>query len=241
MNDSFIDSNISIKRFQSYSNEQEYRDNIKLSSEIYSLLSIFEVSLRNRVFIYFKSEYNVNDELVFGKIYENFEDRINNHTKNIIQDDSLTSHQKISKLNLGFWVSLFSYIDEKTLELRNNYIPIREVFSKEISFQSLGQICNISTIRRISIYKPQYNIEARYIAIKLLQSIRNRAFHYENLFKINENEFPRISHKIYLISERTTDNLPIIGVQGSNIVKFLKFVNKCLDKRLAKELYEPQK
>ena len=241
MNNSFIDSNISIKRFQSYDNEEEYRCNIKLSSEIYSLLSIFEVSLRNRVFIYFKKQYNVDDELVFEKIYGNFKNRINGHTKDIINNDSLTVHQKISKLNLGFWVSLFSYIDEQNLTLRNNYIPIKEVFSKEISFQSLGQICDISIIRKIRIYQPQYNIEARYMAIKLLQSIRNRAFHYENLFKKNKNNFPRISHKIYLISEKTTTRLPIIGVQGSNIVRFLKFVNKCLDKRLAEELYEPQK
>lgn len=231
MTEDFIKQNISTKRLESYNDEEEYKKNIKLSNDIYGLLSIFEISLRNRVFSYFKGFYQCDIDSVLGNIANNFKTRINSHSLETINSSNLSPDQKISQLNLGFWVSLFSYKDEKENKLLNNYIPNGKVFSKQISFRALSSICNIKNEANIDVH----DLEARYTAIKLVQTIRNRAFHHENLFKQN-NSFPRISHRVSFNNQTNARPNVVVGIRGDKIVEFLKFMNKYLDKRLMKDL-----
>ena len=65
------------------------------------------------------------------------------------------------------------------------------------------------------------------LVIRLIQHIRNRAFHWENLLKANENSYGKILPNI---TAKEQNNL--VGIFPTKIETFLQDVLKCIDERL---------
>lgn len=74
------------------------------------------------------------------------------------------------------------------------------------------------------------NIDKNSITLNLIRTIRNRAFHWENLLKVTEKEngdvFPRITHK---------ENNSTIGIMPEMILVFLDDLIDCVGNKVIKK------
>ncbi|WP_147288582.1 hypothetical protein [Helicobacter brantae] len=74
------------------------------------------------------------------------------------------------------------------------------------------------------------NIDKNAIVLNLIRNIRNRAFHWENLFKVTKKDngdiFPRLTHK---------ENNSTIGVMPEMILEFLDDLIDCIGNEVIKE------
>ena len=71
------------------------------------------------------------------------------------------------------------------------------------------------------------NIQKVKICYSLILTIRNRAFHFENLYKLNEYGAPRISTRL---------NDKIVGVMPDMLETFIDDVLDCLDSEIREYL-----
>lgn len=120
------------KYFNHYPNDDQkallhYKYNIELSESFYSVLSIFEVALRNslnrELTNYFKSP---DWYLQIGSINGlwNLRNSINTSTKHIAnRNETITANKVIAELTLGFWVRLLNAEYERIL-----WKPLRKAF-----------------------------------------------------------------------------------------------------------------
>lgn len=162
------------KYFQHYENDDEkaiihYQSNIELSESFYSILSMFEVALRNsmnrELTAYFGTEdWYLRMESVPG--LRNLKNSINMAKKQIAnRDEIINANKVIAELSLGFWVRLFNAEYELIL-----WKPLRKAFP--FLEKNLRQRNNVSA------------------PINKIRDFRNRVFHHEpiswNLERLNE-------------------------------------------------------
>ncbi|RLD56266.1 MAG: hypothetical protein DRJ05_11585 [Bacteroidetes bacterium] len=91
---------------------QHYESNIIISEAFYPLLSILEVSLRNKINLLFKIKYKTNEWFEhpeFIKTGSSFQIKRVTEARNSIlrSKKTITSGKIISELTFGFWTSLF--------------------------------------------------------------------------------------------------------------------------------------
>lgn len=120
-----------------------------------------------------------------------------------IKDDTFISRQ-----TLGYWVELMDNekIHNKIVDFGN--IDFRD-YSKGNKNNKL------------------LNYQKVWFAYSLIRTIRNRVFHFENLYKLNENKTPRLS---------TKRGKTIIGIEPTKIECFLNDILKCFDSGLIEYL-----
>lgn len=181
-------TNISVERLKSFiRNENDtiedvlsrYIDNIQISQSLYPELSILEITLRNSIDSMLKINFSENwleEEVKFNKFlmekdykvlldtYNSTREECNNSSK------EFTSGKVIANLNFGFWTSLCS--KNYSLILWHKKKCFRSVF---VNYPSKKQ--EISKIAR-HLYE--------------IRRIRNRVFHYEQIFK-----YPTNTLKVY--------------------------------------------
>lgn len=114
----------------------------------------------------------------------------------------------ISQQTLGYWVTL---MDET------------KIHNKVVDFDSI----DFRKYARSNIKFEWRNYQKVKIIYSLIRTIRNRAFHFENLYKLNANNTPRLS---------TKQNDIIVGIEPKYIEYFLKDVLKCFDTGLIEYL-----
>jgi hypothetical protein len=114
----------------------------------------------------------------------------------------------ISRQTLGYWVTA---MDEA--RIHNDVANF-----SEIDFRAYAG-SNIKFEWR--------NYQKVKIIYSIIRTIRNRAFHFENLYKLNANGTPRLSTKLQEI---------IIGIEPSKIEIFLNDILKCFDEGLIEYL-----
>lgn len=116
---------------------------------------------------------------------------------------SLNDDEFISKQTFGYWAKL---INQKSIH--NKLIDLSLVdFRKYSKFNKKSKLKNYQKVR---------------ICYDLLISIRNRAFHFENLLKTKVGK-PRIS---------TLRNGVIVGIDPVNLESFLNDILDCFDTEL---------
>lgn len=151
-----------LKDIEEFSNKdvlEIYKINVKMSKDIYALLSYFEVFLRNRIneemIKYFGNNWIDNIDWKTGHLTKIFEakERINKHKYN-----NYNMNDIISNLSLGFWVHMFD----------KNYESV--LWSK-----ALNKVFSPKTSRNIISYKLQNILE-----------LRNRISHCEIIIKNKE-------------------------------------------------------
>ena len=105
---------------------------------------------------------------------------------------------------MGFWVKVACYyqIDDKIFKTQ----PLDDIFTKY--FSEHKHFKNTNKFRRIQ--------KARAI-LELLRLIRNRAFHFENLYKFTEKNYPRLNTAII----NNKGKKKYIAIQPNRIKDFL--------------------
>jgi hypothetical protein len=165
-------------RLENYNDFDEYRANLLQSEKYYSLLSIFEISLRNSIDDYFKKKIS-RDWLSSDYLHNDTKKRVQEAKNKILRRREIVTHDKIiAELPFGFWTSLF-----------------RKSYSNLIRIQDINGIFpnmprkNVKLINRNILDKKLNHI----------RKFRNRVFHYERI--INKLEYKHIEQDIFELLE----------------------------------------
>lgn len=114
------------------------------------------------------------------------------------------SDEFISNQTFGFWAKI---INEAKIHNRINVFSGMD-FRKYSKFNKKANWLNFQRVK---------------IIYDLCVKIRNRAFHFENLFKTHENGTPRISTRL---------GKTIVGIDPSNLEIFINDILDCFDIKL---------
>ncbi len=178
-------------RLEGYADTQEHEDNLFLISQIAHKIGILEVIIRNRI-----------DALLSARD----KDWIRKLPEELLPCDveKYNKDELISRQTMGFWVKVACYyqIDDKIFKTQ----PLDDIFTKY--FSEHKHFKNTNKFRRIQ--------KARAI-LELLRLIRNRAFHFENLYKFTEKNYPRLNTAII----NNKGKKKYIAIQPNRIKDFL--------------------
>jgi len=144
---------------------EKYFWNIQLSKELYVLISLFEVSLRNHI-NYAINEYIHRNWLIDSSFIKQFltENELKSYSlviNRLTEKNKLTQDNIVIELNLGFWVNLFKKI----------YAP--RLWHKKYVFESVFPHFDKKNTNKMDYIYPK---------LKAIQKIRNRISHHESIF-----------------------------------------------------------
>ncbi|EQL66262.1 CAAX protease [Helicobacter pylori FD703] len=193
---------LSKERLDTYDNLEQYKENLKLISFITPKISNLEIYLRNTL-DYCLTQMKGSD-WVFSE--NSLTDLINEQKKK-----EITRSLILSKMSLGAVIRLiFCYkLEGVILDL------------KCINFKSYYHN-NKNTLFINNKKNPLSSASKVHIALNLLWTIRNRAYHWENLLKTKPNNRPRITTSFTGLKDNDRAKMPMnISVEPSKIVLFL--------------------
>ncbi|WRB06003.1 CAAX protease [Helicobacter pylori] len=195
---------LSKDRLDTYDSLEQYKENLKLISFITPKISNLEIYLRNALdycLTQIKGSDWVFNESALTPLIKELKEKKKEITHSLI----------LSKMSLGAVVRLiFCYkLEGVILDLRA--YRLRAYYHE-----------NKDTLLIKGKKRLLYNYIKAHIALNLLWTIRNRAYHWENLLKIQPNKCPRITTSF----SGKTKNIPmdrilVIGIEPNKITLFL--------------------
>ncbi|WP_104722624.1 hypothetical protein [Helicobacter mesocricetorum] len=211
-----VENLYSKKRLESYANSVgEHNKNLRFIAKISYKIAVLEISLRNMLDYCMQGQFGEN--WIWESNNEYLKEKIAEiQAKESKQDLSLEHHQILSRLTLGVIARLI-----KEFKLQNSLLDLNDLTFKQYSQN------NFDTIRKGYRFR---NYQKVNIALNLIVTIRNRAFHWENLNKrknIGNYEISRIF--------TTAFKEVFISIEPRNIEKFL---DDLID-RINKDLKNP--
>ena len=178
-------------RLEGYADTQEHEDNLFLISQIAHKIGILEIVIRNKIDILLSARDK---------------DWIRKLPEDLLPCDveKYNKDELISRQTMGFWVKVADYhkISGEIFDTKD----LDDIFIKY--FPEHRRFKNTKGFRRYQ--------KARAI-LGLLRLIRNRAFHFENLYKFTENNYPRLNVAI----ADDEGNKVYIAIQPDRIKDFL--------------------
>ncbi|WP_376837281.1 hypothetical protein [Campylobacter jejuni] len=199
-------------RLSSYDNNiVKHYDNLKLVGKITPKIATLEIILRNKLDNKLSEQdsnwiKNSNDENI-----KKAKDEIEHREKNRI----LSHHQYLSRISLGTIIHLI-----KENKLQNSIMDL-----KNINFRNYNQY-NRNFFFENGIKLRFRNTHKVDIVLSLLQNLRNRSYHWENILKTTEKNgkhYPRLTTKI-----KNTH----IGVDPQKIDFFLSDLIKTFNEKI---------
>ncbi|MBH0268954.1 CAAX protease [Helicobacter pylori] len=195
---------LSEERLVAYDSLEQYKENLKLIASITPKISNLEIYLRNAL------DYCLTQ--IKGSEWVFSESALTPLIKELKEKKKEITHSLIlSKMSLGAVVRLiFCYTLERViLDLR--------AYRFRAYYHENKDTLLIKGKKRLL-----YNYIKAHIALNLLWTIRNRAYHWENLLKIQPNNRPRITTSF----SGKTENIPmdrilVIGIEPNKITLFL--------------------
>ncbi|MUU24335.1 CAAX protease [Helicobacter pylori] len=195
---------LSKDRLVAYDSLEQYKENLKLIASITPKISNLEIYSRNALDHCLtqmkESDWMFNENSLTDLINEQKEKK-----------REITHALILSKMSLGAVVRLiFCYtLEGVILDLRA--YRLRAYYHE-----------NKDTLLIKGKKRLLYNYIKAHIALNLLWTIRNRAYHWENLLKIQPNKHPRITTPF----SGKTKNIPmdkilVIGIEPNKITLFL--------------------
>ncbi|WP_120910252.1 CAAX protease [Helicobacter pylori] len=195
---------LSKERLAAYDSLEQYKENLKLISFITPKISNLEIYLRNAL-DYCLTQMK-GSEWVFNE--NSLTDLINDQKE---KKKEITHSLILSKMSLGAVIRLiFCYkLEGVILDLR--------AYRFRAYYHENKDTLLIKGKKRLL-----YNYIKAHIALNLLWTIRNRAYHWENLLKIQPNKRPRITTSF----SGKTKNIPmdkilVIGIEPNKTTLFL--------------------
>ncbi|WQS60064.1 CAAX protease [Helicobacter pylori] len=195
---------LSRERLDTYDSLEQYKENLKFISFITPKISNLEIYLRNALdycLTQIKGNEWVFNENSLTPLIEELKEKKKEITHSLI----------LSKMSLGAVVRLiFCYklegvvLDLRAYRFRAYYHENKDTLLIKNRKQNLS------------------NYAKAHIALNLLWTIRNRAYHWENLLKTKPNNRPRIATPF----NGETENIPmdkilVIGIEPNKITLFL--------------------
>lgn len=199
-------------RLSSYNNDIiKHYDNLKLVGKITPKIATLEIILRNKLDNKLSEQdndwiKNSNDEKI-----KKAKDEIKYREKNRI----LSHHQYLSRMSLGVIIHLI-----KENKLQNSIMDL-----KNINFINYNQY-NRNFFFENGIKLRFRNTHKVDIVLSLLQNLRNRSYHWENILKTTEKNgkhYPRLTTKI--------ENA-YIGINPQKVELFLDDLIKTFDEEI---------
>ncbi len=195
---------LSEERLVAYDSLEQYKENLKLISFITPKISNLEIYLRNAL------DYCLTQIKGSGWVFnESALTPLTNELKK--KKKEITHSLVLSKMSLGKVIRLiFCY------KLEGVVLDLRAYRFKTYYHENKDTLLIRGKKRLLYNY-----IKAR-IALNLLWTIRNRAYHWENLLKIKLNNRPRIATSF----NGETENIPmdkilVVGIEPNKIALFL--------------------
>ncbi|WP_120900033.1 CAAX protease [Helicobacter pylori] len=194
---------LSKDRLDTYDSLKQYKENLKLIPLITPKISNLEIYLRNA--LDYCLTQNKGSEWVLD---ENSLIPLINELKE--KKKEISHSLVLSKMSLGAVIKLIffyklenSVLDLQQWSFKKYYKDNRDVLLIRGKKQGL------------------YNYVKVHIALNLLWTIRNRAYHWENLLKIKPNNRPRITTRFIRELEKPTSKSFNFGIMSNKIVSFL--------------------
>ncbi len=194
---------LSRERLDTYDSLEQYKENLKLISFITPKISSLEIYLHNAL------DYCLTQ--IKGSDWVFSEDSLTNLMNEQKEKKKEITHSLIlSKMSLGAVIKLiFCYklegiiLDLRTYSLKAYYKDNKDTLLIKGRKQHLS------------------NYAKAYIALNLLWTIRNRAYHWENLLKLRANNRPCITTRFIRELEKPTSKSFNFGIMPNKIVSFL--------------------
>ncbi|WP_305860936.1 CAAX protease [Helicobacter pylori] len=210
---------LSKDRLAAYDSLEQYKENLKLISFITPKISNLEIYLRNALdycLTQMKGSEWVFSESALTPLIKELKEKKKEITHSLI----------LSKMSLGAVVRLiFCYklegviLDLRAYRFRAYYHENKDTLLIKNRKQNLS------------------NYAKAHIALNLLWTIRNRAYHWENLLKIQPNNRPRITTYFTGLKDNDRAKMPMnISVEPSKIVLFLDDLIKSIGNKDLEDL-----
>ena len=197
----------SCKRISAYTSVNEHFDNFALIGSISQNIGIAEVLLRNKI------------DFIMTRQDALWLESPQSHSTESHSTESTQSPSKdsfISKQSLGFWLKvvecykihtqLFSKDFLENLDFKRYYARNANRFKNKANLQNYHKVS---------------------LLLHLLRNLRNRAFHFENLYKLNEYSKPRLVASI----RSNKNSICVVNLETSKIKVFLEDLIIELSKR----------
>ncbi|MEB2799661.1 hypothetical protein [Campylobacter upsaliensis] len=205
---------LSQTRLSSYNNDIiKHYDNLKLVGKITPKIATLEIILRNKLdskLSELDNEWikNSNDGMI-----KNTREKIEEREKNKI----LSHHQYLSRMSLGTIIYLIkeNRVQDSIMNLNNINFRNYNQYNRNFFLRN-GKKRNFGNIYKVDI------------VLSLLQNLRNRSYHWENILKTTEKNgkhYPRLTTKI--------ENA-YIGINPQKIELFLDDLIKTFDEEILK-------
>ncbi|EAJ1254683.1 hypothetical protein A0Y59_05715 [Campylobacter lari] len=201
-------------RLSSYGNDiVKHYDNLKLIGKITPKIATLEIILRNKLDSKLSEQdndwiKNSNDENIKKAKIE-----IENREKNKI----LSHHQYLSCMSLGTIIYLI-----KENKLQNSIMDVKNIDFRDYDSSNKNFFLKDEKKRN---FRNMHKVD---IILSLLQNLRNRSYHWENILKTMEKNgkyYPRLTTKFKDTS---------IGLNPQKIDLFLSDIIKTFDKEILK-------
>lgn len=179
-------------RIDSYTSIDEHEKNFQILDKIASKLARIEIILRNRID---RAMNNLDKNWLFHLPSTIC---LNDNEGKIKEHNTL-----ISKQTFGFWVKMVEYYEIYDCLFEKDFL-------ESFFFKKYSQF-NKEKVAKQHLYSWQ----KAYIILTLLKNMRNRAFHFENLFKLNHGK-PRLNTFVDF-----KNGYVIAGVEPSKINELL--------------------
>ena len=206
MNQDKLTTLFSQARLNGYTSLAEHEVNLALIGKISHKIGILEIILRNSV-----------DNLMQSTNSLWLESLPSDLELKIPKEPNPTRDKLVSIQSLGFWVrvvehykihnQIFSQIFLDNLDLQKYYAKNRNRFNRRMWLRNYHKAKAI---------------------LQLFRLIRNRAFHFENLYKFTDNGYPRLNVKI---TNKHKESV-YIAIEPSKIITFFDDLIVSFDKDL---------
>lgn len=194
----------SISRLNAYTNLGEHEQNLLLISQISCKLGMIEIIIRNRID---KTMSKRDDKWLY-----------NIPAQIVLDDDNgkITEHDTlVSRQTFGFWLKIAREYKIENFAFDNEFL-------RSFSFKKYSKINKDKAGKDPLMYWQKASL-----LLEMLRNIRNRAFHFEKLLKINSNGTPRLNAKVNF------KNSPaIISIDPNKIVGFVDDILSGFNKNL---------
>ncbi|ELO8678045.1 hypothetical protein ABU938_000582 [Campylobacter jejuni] len=218
------------ERLESYNNIYEHFDNLKMIASITTKIAILELVLRNLLDKHMKEKdlewlRNYNEENIKQKIIK------------LQNKEILDNNQLISRISLGdvIFIIKLEHLEAKIINSSNINFKKYYAHNKEYYFHYVNNKKYYAHNKEYYFhyvnnkkYKNSFsNIEKANTVLNLLLTIRNRSFHWENLYKTKITNQKALAPRITTKSHNT-----FIGVMPNKINTFLSDLIESFEKDL---------
>lgn len=137
-------------------------------------------------------------------------------------DSKLAQHQALSRQNLGFWLRAVEFYKIHNILFANEFL-------KSLDFKRYFEDNKNRFNNKMELQNYQVSL-----LLLLLKNLRNRAFHFENLYKLNNHNKPRLSASI----QSKRNQKIVINLATQNIEIFLDDILRGLVEKFLEGLGE---